>query len=222
MEKKHRKLMDFAKKPARGEAQGGEGVGVSESHEAPVGLELASQRRSIIEEVLEILQQRQKYTQTTPSNIQTPMERGVLEGRAEEEAVERRELPLFNLDKLLETASKAYERGGINIIYCDKSGVCSDNRRLGEVYEDSSGLKWQRTFIHTTRLPIFLDFIAEEADLRGRIGKAFIVVTSRNAKAIIPDEYICEAISRYGLLLNIDKCTNYKPSPWAERKKRQK
>jgi hypothetical protein len=89
LEKKHRKLMDFAKKPAREEAQGGEGVGVGESHEAPVGLESANQRRSIIEEVLEILQQRQKYTQTTPSNIQTPMERGVLEGRAEEGAVEK-------------------------------------------------------------------------------------------------------------------------------------
>jgi hypothetical protein len=82
-------------------------------------------------------------------------------------------------------------------------------------------LKWQRSFLNTTRIPIFLDFIAEEAEIKGRVGKAAVVVSSRGAKAIIPEDFICEAISRYGIILNIDKCSNYKPSPWAERTKKK-
>ncbi|MEM1618858.1 MAG: hypothetical protein QXE77_04835 [Desulfurococcaceae archaeon] len=123
-------------------------------------------------------------------------------------------------EKLAEEAAKLAE---IKIITCDKSGVCSDGRRIGEVYlDEEKGVKWQRGFINTTRLPIFVDFITEEADIKGYVGKALVIESSRGAKAIIPEDYICEIASRYGVLLKLEKCAGYKASPWAEKTKSRK
>lgn len=111
----------------------------------------------------------------------------------------------------------AYSRKGILLVQCDKRGECEDGVKVGEVFSDSRGVRWQRTFIETTRLPIYLNFIVEEALIKGKVGKAFNIVTSRGARALIPEDYICEAISRYGLDIKIEKCRNYKILPWSER-----
>jgi hypothetical protein len=219
LQKKIKKLTDYAKKeePKQGLEASGES---QESISREVSKQLAkaeSVESSIIEEVLQIIEKKHKAAQQSRS-VETIG--GKASEKIEEQQVEQRKEP--RLEEILEIARRAIERREIKIIECDKSGMCMDNRRIGEVYQDEHGIKWQRTFINTTRLPIFLDFLAEEAELKGRIGKAFVIETSRGGRAIIPDNFICEAISRYGILINIEKCTSYKSTPWAEKTKRLK
>ncbi|MCC6011337.1 MAG: hypothetical protein LM556_02925 [Desulfurococcaceae archaeon] len=126
------------------------------------------------------------------------------------------------LEKLIQLAKEAASKIQVEFIDCDKQGNCSDGKRVGEIFEDSRGVKWQRGFLTTSRLPIFLNFLAEDSRIVGRVGKAFIVETSRGAKAIIPEDYICELSSRYGIILNVDKCTNYKTSTWSEKSGKSK
>lgn len=121
------------------------------------------------------------------------------------------------LEKLLLLAREAASKLQVEFLECDKQGNCSDGKRIGEVFEDSRGVKWQRGFLVTSRLPIFLNFIAENSKIVGRVGKALIIETERGARAIIPEDYICEMTSRYGVILNIEKCSTYKTSPWSER-----
>lgn len=127
---------------------------------------------------------------------------------------------LFNSDlaeKLTLIAREAALKMQVEFIECDKQGNCSDGKKVSEVFEDSRGVKWQRAFLPTSRSPIFLNFIAEDSKIIGRVGRALIIETSRGARAIIPEDYICELTSRYGIILNIDKCNTYKTSPWSDR-----
>jgi len=108
----------------------------------------------------------------------------------------------------------------VKTIECDQQGLCSDGRSIGEIFVDEYGVKRQRGFINTTRLPIFLDFIAEEAEARPVLRKAYEVKTSRGSLALVPEDFLCELSSRYGVLVsNIDKCLNYRSTPWRERSK---
>lgn len=128
---------------------------------------------------------------------------------------------LITENTLNQLSIEAYNRKDIVLIQCDKKGECEDGIRVGEVFSDSHGVKWQRTFIETTRLPIYLNFIVEEASIRGKVGKAFNVITSRGARALIPEDYICEAINKYGLEIEIDKCLNYKIISLSEKTKKK-
>lgn len=123
-------------------------------------------------------------------------------------------------DKLGELIKTAISRTEVKVIECNQQGVCSDGKKIGEVFEDEKGVKWQRGFLNTTRLPIFLDFIAENAVIKGKIGRAYVIETSRGTEAIVPEDFICEMTSRYGVLLDIDKCVNYRVSPWTEKGQR--
>jgi hypothetical protein len=218
LQKRIKKLTDYAKKEeAKQGLEAGRESQESTSREISKQPAKADGVEFSIEEVLQIIERKHKATQQGKS---VEAVEGKASEKVEEQQVERQKEP--ELEEILEIARRAGERREIKIIECDKSGMCTDNRRVGEVYQDEHGIKWQRTFISTTRLPIFLDFLAEEAELKGRIGKAFVIETSRGGRAIIPDDFICEAVSRYGILINVEKCASYKSTPWAEKTKRLK
>lgn len=219
MSKKHKKLTDFIKKPSVQKEKEVKRNTVEVTKE-DASANVAGESMEVLEELVKILEQKQKSIVQREETVEA--QKPSFKPDIAEEKKEGKELKLFEEDKVISVAQEAFQKD-IRIIECSKQGICADGRKLGEVFEDSKGLKWQRSFLNTTRIPIFLDFIAEEAEIKGRVGKAAVVVSSRGAKAIIPEDFICEAISRYGIILNIDKCSNYKPSPWAERtKKKQK
>ncbi|MEM1638707.1 MAG: hypothetical protein QXJ69_01335 [Desulfurococcaceae archaeon] len=214
MTKKHKKLTDFIKKPsAPGEEDAKQNKKEAENRQIPSSEE---ESEFVFEELVKLIEQKQKSIVQQEEAVESrkPV--------AKSEVKEEREPKPFEEDKIINVAHEAFLKD-ITVIECNKQGICVDGRRLGEVFEDSRGLKWQRSFLNTTRIPIYLDFIAEEAEIKGRVGKALVVVSSRGAKAIIPDDFICEAVSRYGIILDIDKCVNYRPSPWADKaRKKQK
>ncbi len=88
---------------------------------------------------------------------------------------------------------------------CDSSGKCTDGRRLGEIYVDKYGFKRQRGFVRTTRTPVYVDWIVEEATISKLLPKAYKLVTSRGAVAIIPDDFLCELQERYGVIIKNDE-----------------
>jgi hypothetical protein len=213
LEKKHKKLTDFIKKPSVKEDKEQVEKETIEVAKKDVSAGEAGGGEEVLVELVKILEQKQKAVEAQKPSLKT---------NVREEEKEVKELRPFEEDKVISIAQEAFQRD-IRLIECNKQGVCADGRKLGEVFEDSKGLKWQRSFLNTTRIPLFLDFIAEEAEIKGRVGKAAVIVSSRGAKAIIPEDFICEAISRYGIILSIDKCSNFKPSPWADRtRKKQK
>lgn len=120
--------------------------------------------------------------------------------------------------KIMSTIEAIAASSHVRIVECDQQGVCNDGRRIGEVFTDEYGLKRQRGFINTTRLPIFLDFIVEEAEANPVLKKAYVVRTARGSLALVPDDFICELNSRYGIIVSsMDKCVNYRSNPWRER-----
>ncbi len=93
-------------------------------------------------------------------------------------------------------------------IRCDSSGKCSDGKRVGEIFTDRYGFKRQRGYVNTTRLPIYVDWIVEEAVVSKVLPKAYSVKTSRGSLALIPEDYLCELHTRYGVILkNYSKCS---------------
>ncbi len=88
---------------------------------------------------------------------------------------------------------------------CYSSGKCTDGRRLGEIYVDKYGFKRQRGFVRTTRTPVYVDWIVEEATISKLLPKAYKLVTSRGAVAIIPDDFLCELQERYGVIIKNDE-----------------
>ncbi len=88
---------------------------------------------------------------------------------------------------------------------CDSGGKCTDGRRLGEIYVDKYGFKRQRGFVRTTRTPVYVDWIVEEATISKLLPKAYKLVTSRGAVAIIPDDFLCELQERYGVIIKNDE-----------------
>ncbi len=88
---------------------------------------------------------------------------------------------------------------------CNSGGKCTDGRRLGEIYVDKYGFKRQRGFVRTTRTPVYVDWIVEEATTSKLLPKAYKLVTSRGAVAIIPDDFLCELQERYGVIIKNDE-----------------
>jgi len=201
--RKLKKITDFASKTPKSEKK-------------PSEEEFKSNNESIeIEELLRTRVRREKIEEKPPTTTTRSIEE-----QKQPTKIQATETPSSinnTLEKLLLLAREAASRLQVEFLECDKQGNCNDGRRIGEVFEDSRGVKWQRGFLVTSRLPIFLNFIAEDSKIVGRIGKAFIIETAHGAKTIIPEDYICEMTSRYGVILNIEKCSNYKTSPWSER-----
>jgi len=88
---------------------------------------------------------------------------------------------------------------------CDNTGKCTDGKRLGEIYTDKYGFKRQRGFVRTTRTPVYVDWIVEEATISKLLPKAYKLVTSRGAVAIIPEDFLCELQERYGVIIKSDE-----------------
>jgi len=120
------------------------------------------------------------------------------------------------LRKLLEKPIRT-----INEIMCGSDGLCKDNKRLSEIFIDELGFKRQRGFIRTTRAPVFLDWIIEEAVVSKILPTAYKVETSRGAIALIPENFLCELDKRYGVLLKNYDCSNYKLSISSNEKRRK-
>lgn len=195
-----RKITDFAKKASKGE---------KESTRSP---EHTSGSSAEIEELLRARISRKEEEAVELKDVK----------KSSEPTREETTSTSSVLERLVLLAREAASKMQVEFVECDKQGNCSDGKRIGEVFEDSRGVKWQRGFLATSRLPIFLNFVAEESKIVGRIGRALVIETSRGAKAIIPEDYICELTSRYGVMLEIEKCANYKSSPWSEREGRSK
>lgn len=96
-------------------------------------------------------------------------------------------------------------------INCSQSGVCDDNRMVGQVFRDDLGILRQRGYLKTTRLPVYLDFVVEKAVVRQILPNTYKVETDRGSIALVPEDFLCELNNRYGvILLNYDKCRDSK------------
>lgn len=214
MQKRNRKLTDYMRsKPTT--------TGDKE-RQAPLVQEVPQpQNTDIISELIETATKRfelQKSTTTSTPHTSRGAEREELSSKKQDSSTQK--TMIDNVSNQL--AEEAFKRLNVKLITCDKQGRCTDDKRVGDVYKDEHGVEWQRGFVNTTRLPIFVDFIVEDATVTGRIGKALLIESSRGAKAIIPEDYICELVSRYGVKIQLEKCTGYKASPWTERTKTKK
>lgn len=94
-------------------------------------------------------------------------------------------------------------------VTCSNDGTCSDGIRISEVFRDEKGVVRQRGFIRTSRIPIILDWVVEHGTVKKILPKAYKLVTQRGAKALVPEEFICELATRYGILINNYDCKNY-------------
>ncbi len=175
-----------------------------------------------------------KSTQTTMDKLHTDLAIAGSTTRPEQSLLEKKVSPTHKevskeialpktpipkgeiLNKLLKKRVRA-----INEIICGSDGVCKDNKRLSEIFVDEFGFKRQRGFVRTTRAPVFLDWIIEEAIVSKILPTAYKVETSRGAIALIPENFLCELDKRYGVLLKNYDCSNYKLSisPSEKRKK---
>ncbi|ADG90502.1 hypothetical protein [Thermosphaera aggregans] len=96
----------------------------------------------------------------------------------------------------------------IKPIECDSKGFCTDGIKVGDFFVDKYGVKRQRGFVNTTRLPVYLDVVVEEAKVAPLLSRAYSIETSRNALAIVPEDFICELQERYGVVLQgFEKCS---------------
>ncbi len=130
-----------------------------------------------------------------------------------------KETPIPSGDVLYELLKKPIRT--VNEIMCTSDGVCRDNRKLSEIFVDEYGFRRQRGFVRTTRLPIFLDWIVEEAVVTKILPSAYKVETSRGAIALVPTNFLCELDKRYGVLLQNYDCSNYKLSITPSEKKKK-
>ncbi|AFK51091.1 hypothetical protein TCELL_0667 [Thermogladius calderae 1633] len=114
----------------------------------------------------------------------------------------------------VDVLSKIASSPSFKRIECDVNGVCKDGVRVGDNVVDEYGIERKRGFVNTTRLPIFLDWVLETANVDRLTDKTFIVKTNRGALAVVPDHFLCELQYRYGItILGLDeKCRDYKPS----------
>ena len=97
---------------------------------------------------------------------------------------------------------------GIKIVECSSSRICNDGVKVGDIFVDAHGIKRQRGYLKTTRIPIYVDVIVEAGNVKQIPGlkKTFLVTTSRGARAIIPEEFLCELEERYGVILEGYNC----------------
>ncbi len=136
---------------------------------------------------------------------------GVGEGKKTVKIDIEKDLSIIPTGKVLEEI--LYKGLSNEDITCYSNGKCSDGKSIGEIFVDKYGFRRQRGFVNTTRLPVFLDWIVEEAVIEEILPKTYVVKTNRGSLAIIPEDYLCELHTRYGVIIkNYDKCKNYKPS----------
>lgn len=216
MQKRTRKLTDYIKKSEKP-------VEIAEDSKqaSPVQKSPPQHVTDIVSELIEAAAKRfelQRAPSSTPTQEPRKSERAETPQQKPERAPQLVQ-PDFVTGQL---AEEAFKRIAVKLVTCDKQGRCTDDKRVGEVYRDERGVEWQRGFVNTTRLPIFIDFIVEDATITGRVGKALVIESSRGAMAIVPEDYVCELSARYGVRIQIDKCLGYKTSPWAERSKGKK
>ncbi|MET1160555.1 MAG: hypothetical protein ABWW65_06290 [Thermoprotei archaeon] len=200
---RHRSILDFIS--SGGEAKGNEATpntdrSISEPGPVERGRDNTGVAAAVLEDFLKELKKRR--TTSKPEKEEEKSIRGI-----EEVILSKTPVPSGKvLDEIL-------ERGlGIDDVRCDNTGRCSDGHNIGDVFTDSYGFKRQRGFVNTTRLPVFLDWIVEEAVVQKVLPRAYSVKTSRGSIALIPEDFLCELHTRYGVILkNYDKCVNYKP-----------
>jgi len=216
---KHKSLLDFVKT--------GQDAGSSPAPSTTDTLKTtehaaASEQRSAVsgfDEVLKNLVELKKAIQGSEARVSVAPSTTELLGR--ESLSEKRELQVniprgSVLDELLYKGLSEKE------VVCDASGRCSDGISVGEIYVDKYGFKRQRGYVNTTRLPIFIDWIVEEAFVRELFPKTYVVESSRGSLAVVPEDFLCELHARYGVVLvNYDKCKNYKPVIGSTVKKRR-
>ncbi len=114
------------------------------------------------------------------------------------------------LRKLLAKTAEELKR-----IECDAEGACNDGHRISDVFIDEHGFRRQRGFVRTTRIPVFLDWIVEEATVYRLLERAYVVETERGAMAIVPVDFLCELDKRYGVLLKNYDCSKHTTNPYA-------
>jgi len=171
------------------------------------------------DEVLRNLVELKKTIQSSEVGAQATSPAAELLG--EKSLSEKRELQV-NIPKGSVLDELLYKGLSEKEVVCDASGRCSDGISVGEIYVDKYGFKRQRGYVNTTRLPVFIDWIVEEAYVRELFPKTYVVETSRGSLAIVPEDFLCELHARYGVVLvNYDKCKNYKPVIGSTVKKRR-
>lgn len=96
----------------------------------------------------------------------------------------------------------------IKIVECSSSRMCNDGIKVGDIFVDSHGIKRQRGYLKTTRIPIYVDVIVETGSVKQipALKKTYVVTTSRGARAIVPEEFLCELEERYGVILEGYNC----------------
>jgi hypothetical protein len=114
----------------------------------------------------------------------------------------------------VDVLSKIASSPSFKRIECEANGVCKDGVRVGDKIVDEYGIERKRGFLNTTRLPIFLDWVSETANVERLTDKTLVVKTNRGALAVVPDHFLCELQYRYGItILGLEeKCRDYKPS----------
>lgn len=191
-EAKNRRLTDFMKKK---EAPKGESAPAP-----PVPGPGKEEPQEVYEELLKIMG-------TVPKEVS---EARPQEG-AREAKEEAKEAPLDEeMAKVLENLEKILNDSNINVIECTSNKECSDGISVGEVFVDKYGIKRQRGFLKTSRMPIYVDFIVEKGEVEPVLRRAYVVRTSRGAMAIVPSSFLCELSTRYGVLLEANECEEEK------------
>ncbi len=107
------------------------------------------------------------------------------------------------LDELL------YKGLGTMDVRCNEKGECSDGLSVGSVYTDKYGFRRVRGYLITTRIPVYTDWIIEEAVIKKILPRAYRLETNRGAVALVPDDYLCTLQERWGVIIkNYGKCRN--------------
>jgi len=152
----------------------------------------------VINELLEIVKEKQKIAREVRAEKKVGVE--------EQSELSRPLVPSGEiLDQILQ---EGLDTGDVK---CNNMGKCNDGKNIGEIFVDKYGFKRQRGFVNTTRFPVFLDWIVEEAEVQKILPRAYSVRTNRGSLALIPEDFLCELHTRYGVILkNYDKCRNYR------------
>lgn len=192
---RNKSILDFVKDTSKSQVKVEEektGASIEGKRESKVG----TGKNNIIDELLEFVVSKKEVVEETAVETSKP----------DLEELGEAEVPSGEvLDTIL---SKSVED-----IRCDSTGKCNDGRYIGEIFTDRYGFKRQRGFVNTTRLPVFLDWIVEEATIQQVLPRAYSLKTNRGSVALVPEDFLCELHTRYGVLLkNYEKCSNYKPS----------
>ncbi len=163
---------------------------------------MTKKEQPVIEETLEkeekvnrgLMETKEHYSEIIEQQAKTSLE------------ISKHILPTGNVLRELLKLPVGPERG----ITCDNNGVCSDGISISQVYVDKYGFKRQRGFIRTTRIPVYVDWIVEEALVSKVLPTAYKVETNRGSIALVPKDFLCELDKRYGVLLKNYDCSNYK------------